>query len=614
MMNSPTVSSLNRLKRVVASVLLVLISSILLSPPALAGCCRCSKSDPEKTICLSTEIACNDVISQLKSKNPKLDGISCSGNLNESQCRTVANGGICSEQAEAALYEPSGGGTAGEGVPNPNETFVVKAPVPGIAVPGLKFSENLKPVDGYLSIPFIGQYISSIYSFALGVAMVVAAVMLVYGGMLYIMGATAQSIGNGKEKIVGALTGLILLFSIVLLLRTINPALTQPASLKVKVVGRNDSFMNPAAEKKRVEEAATVKAPPTEEVPIIVESSVPPAPTSTKTSPTPPSPEAGSSPESQTTPPAPQPGTVAKDNYGNYIAQGDCPSDMRTIKYSADYEAKLKKHVESFCMDTYEAPNQKGALPFEGVTEWEADLYCNAQGKRLCTTSEWSRACLGPQGLNTYGYGPDYKPGKLISAEVPNEGVFKTTNNPPAPCNYDSNAKGSYIGAFQNIQLSMGSSVYIPKTWEENALNPNSTMFSQDKVYKSSIPKLNGTFKQRWDVMMGLFNGYNAKEPSGTRSGCATTEGVYDMNGNVAEIALSDAGGKMKIDQRIAMGVVAGAGKPYRWRGFYWSPIAHLGCTSCKPTCNSEPGTDHALGWRGFENGFRCCMNLKPNE
>ena len=39
---------------------------------------------------------------------------------------------------------------------------------------------------------------------------------------------------------------------------------------------------------------------------------------------------------------------------------------------------------------------------------------CARQGKRLCTSAEWQRACRGPDNL-TYPYGHSYKPGKCVS-------------------------------------------------------------------------------------------------------------------------------------------------------------------------------------------------------
>ena len=49
-----------------------------------------------------------------------------------------------------------------------------------------------------------------------------------------------------------------------------------------------------------------------------------------------------------------------------------------------------------FCMDRYEYPNQEAEKPDVGMTWEQAQATCEAQGKRLCTDSEWTTACEGP--------------------------------------------------------------------------------------------------------------------------------------------------------------------------------------------------------------------------
>jgi sulfatase modifying factor 1 len=60
-----------------------------------------------------------------------------------------------------------------------------------------------------------------------------------------------------------------------------------------------------------------------------------------------------------------------------------------------------KKH---FCIDTYEWPNAKGALPVVMKSWYDARDACKAAGKRLCTADEWTFACEGPERL-PYPYG-----------------------------------------------------------------------------------------------------------------------------------------------------------------------------------------------------------------
>lgn len=63
--------------------------------------------------------------------------------------------------------------------------------------------------------------------------------------------------------------------------------------------------------------------------------------------------------------------------------------------------ATVRKH---FCMDKFEYPNQPGENPLVMKNWYEARLLCNAQGKRLCSDSEWTLACEGPE-RTAYPYG-----------------------------------------------------------------------------------------------------------------------------------------------------------------------------------------------------------------
>ncbi|MBL0195605.1 MAG: SUMF1/EgtB/PvdO family nonheme iron enzyme [Myxococcales bacterium] len=62
------------------------------------------------------------------------------------------------------------------------------------------------------------------------------------------------------------------------------------------------------------------------------------------------------------------------------------------------------------CMDRYEAPNEAGARPLAFKTAPEGEAWCVGRGKRLCTETEWVRACEGPSG-NEFPYGDAYRRG-----------------------------------------------------------------------------------------------------------------------------------------------------------------------------------------------------------
>ncbi len=63
--------------------------------------------------------------------------------------------------------------------------------------------------------------------------------------------------------------------------------------------------------------------------------------------------------------------------------------------------AKVPKR---YCVDVYEWPNQKGQRPEVMNNFHQAQVKCAAVGKRLCTETEWSFACEGPD-MKPFPYG-----------------------------------------------------------------------------------------------------------------------------------------------------------------------------------------------------------------
>lgn len=75
-----------------------------------------------------------------------------------------------------------------------------------------------------------------------------------------------------------------------------------------------------------------------------------------------------------------------------------CPSDMEYVKVGSS----------EFCIDKYEWPNRKGALPRSYISVYHAMDSCYSVGKRLCSADEWSLACSGPYSW-PYPYGQKYE-------------------------------------------------------------------------------------------------------------------------------------------------------------------------------------------------------------
>jgi len=80
------------------------------------------------------------------------------------------------------------------------------------------------------------------------------------------------------------------------------------------------------------------------------------------------------------------------------IKQISCPDDMEFITVSRT----------KFCIDRYEWPDKKGALPQAFISLYQAADSCAGRGRRLCSTEEWQLACTGPSS-SRYPYGHDYE-------------------------------------------------------------------------------------------------------------------------------------------------------------------------------------------------------------
>jgi sulfatase modifying factor 1 len=73
----------------------------------------------------------------------------------------------------------------------------------------------------------------------------------------------------------------------------------------------------------------------------------------------------------------------------------------------ASQSCSMSAQHKRFCIDRYEWPNMVGALPRYMASWNEAKASCESVGKRLCSDTEWTLACEGPE-RQPYPYGDGY--------------------------------------------------------------------------------------------------------------------------------------------------------------------------------------------------------------
>ena len=93
------------------------------------------------------------------------------------------------------------------------------------------------PIGSKYMVTDVADYIRTIYTFGVSIIGVVATVMIMFGGMKWLLAAGSQSkIGDAKEIIISAVVGLVLALTSYLLLNTINPKLVTMSSIAVETI------------------------------------------------------------------------------------------------------------------------------------------------------------------------------------------------------------------------------------------------------------------------------------------------------------------------------------------------------------------------------------------
>lgn len=102
---------------------------------------------------------------------------------------------------------------------------------PQISIPGVS--------AGKISPTSIGSYIIAIYKYAIGIVGILATVVMMIGGIIWLTaGGNSTRIEDAKSWISASLTGLIIALCSFLILSTVNPALTTFKPINPDIVGQ----------------------------------------------------------------------------------------------------------------------------------------------------------------------------------------------------------------------------------------------------------------------------------------------------------------------------------------------------------------------------------------
>ncbi len=114
----------------------------------------------------------------------------------------------------------------------------LKAPTLEIRIPGVNLTAVKNTIDnqGFIHLPWIGEYITGVYYFLLGVSSIVAVVMIILSGIRIVVSGGGEEMTAAYHRIGQIITGLVILWGSYLILNTVNPSLTQFKALKIQYI------------------------------------------------------------------------------------------------------------------------------------------------------------------------------------------------------------------------------------------------------------------------------------------------------------------------------------------------------------------------------------------
>ncbi len=124
-----------------------------------------------------------------------------------------------------------------------------------VDIPGVDFdapTDFTTDLGKKMSVNFLGAYVSGVYKYLIGFALTIAIVMIMIGGLQYVLGASSGDIKSGKKRMTDAIEGFVLLMFVFVILYTVNPETTLFKGLELTLVERvtqefEDDFVNGTA-------------------------------------------------------------------------------------------------------------------------------------------------------------------------------------------------------------------------------------------------------------------------------------------------------------------------------------------------------------------------------
>ncbi|MFA6100002.1 MAG: pilin [Patescibacteria group bacterium] len=228
--------------------LVILITVFLIcTPEALAAsCCLCSHpAVANGKFCLNNvNTSCENLNS---STNNDVKAASCVTDVSANPCKKIPAGQCLNEPSSEIDFKLSSvpGYVASKSADTQPKTLDFKL---NIDLPGLTFFAPYND-NNTVIVPMMAQYLQAFQALLIGISLIATAIMLIYGGWLYLLSGTGLKVQEGKKIIIDALIGMIIVLGAVVILSNLNPNTARLTALQLYRV---------PAEKSNIETVSTV--------------------------------------------------------------------------------------------------------------------------------------------------------------------------------------------------------------------------------------------------------------------------------------------------------------------------------------------------------------------
>ena len=208
-----------------------------------------SKADTCETKCCSDPAGCSDQNAFCKANPPNniASPTACTNESLPANCSANETKICCCSTSIDQKYIVGQSADTNTQSPLVSLNFTPEISIPGLIPGDAKSTPVGKPITSVsgdlttvtMKSDLLARYIQAIYNYALAIISILAAIVLMGGGLMWLTsGGDSGRVTKAKEMIIGSLSGLVIIFCAWIILNTVNPELLKLKSIDSVVINK----------------------------------------------------------------------------------------------------------------------------------------------------------------------------------------------------------------------------------------------------------------------------------------------------------------------------------------------------------------------------------------